>query len=220
MNFLAHSIAAQRVGLRSPRPVLGAILGDLCAMAGLRVKVADLPTDVALGVRCHWATDRVFHADPAFVEGISQLRAAAEMGGFPPGASRGLAHAGWELLLDGVLAGRPGAADGLLGALAEAPAADPGLGAGERDLWERLVARVLAGRLWTRYDDPGFVAERLFAMLGRRPRLAFAEADIATAATVLAAAQPAVAAAADMVLDRVVGELEDDRAWREPAGLS
>jgi hypothetical protein len=217
LNFLAHSITAERVGLGSPRPVLGAALSDLSAMAGLRFEVADLHEEIALGVRCHWATDRVFHADPAFVAGIKHLRSAAEAAGLAPGASRALAHAGWELLLDGVLAARPGAADPLLGALAGAAAASDAFGPERRGPWERLVRRLLGDRLWTRYEDPAFVAERLFAMLARRPRLAFPPDAIGAATGVLTEARPDVAGVADAVLDRVVARLGSDARWRAPA---
>jgi acyl carrier protein phosphodiesterase len=214
MNFLAHSAVAQRSGLGSPHQILGAVLSDLGAMAGLRFTHADLNEEVAAGMRCHWAADRVFHADPVFLEGARELRTAAAAAGFGPGASRAIGHAGWELLLDGTEPARV-AADGFVAALRAATGLTfPGLGPEAAASWQRLTGRLTSGRWWLHYDDPGFVAERLFGMLGRRPRLAFPHEGVARAAEVLARSRPKVEQCAEAVVDRVVDRLGADPDWR------
>jgi hypothetical protein len=179
-------------------------------MAGLRFAFDRLPGEVAAGVRCHWAADRVFHADGSFLEGASSIRAAALAVGLPPGASRALGHVGWELLLDGspvvAAAGRRFAT-----ALSESPSVSGAFTPGDAQSWERLTDRLAADRIWTRYDEPAFVAERLFAMLGRRPRLAFPRDALPATTSVLATARPMVLARAGPVVERVVKGVQVER---------
>jgi acyl carrier protein phosphodiesterase len=216
MNFLAHSAVAQKSGLASPHQVLGAVLSDLGAMAGLRFASAELPADVALGMRCHWASDRAFHGDPTFLEGARQLRAAAADAGFGPGASRAIGHAGWELLLDGTEPART-ATDHFVAALEVAAALQlPASGPQAAAAWARLTERLSSSKWWLHYDDPAFVAERLFGMLGRRPRLAFPRDAVDLAAGVLARSRPEVDRHAAAVIGRVVERLGSDTDWRAP----
>jgi acyl carrier protein phosphodiesterase len=96
------------------------------------------------------------------------------------------------------------AASGFVVALGESPSVSGAFAPGEARSWERLIDRLAADRLWTRYDDPAFVAERLFGMLRRRPRLAFPRDALAATTSVLAAARPMVLARAEAVVERVV----------------
>src|SRR5690606_20337725 len=57
------------------------------------------------GVRCHLDADAAFHAHPRFRAGTRALRADLTARGIPRGPARAVAHAGWELLLDGTLVG-------------------------------------------------------------------------------------------------------------------
>src|SRR5579875_2608861 len=137
MNYLAH-LAVAAASSASPRYALGAVLSDLCALSGLRCAYPRLTGELAAGLRCHRAADRAFHADPAFLAGAGSLRAAALAAGLPPGASRAIGHAGWELLLDGSPA-LAWAGSGLVAALGEWPAASPAFdAAGRRAPLDRL----------------------------------------------------------------------------------
>ncbi len=206
MNFVAHSVVAVRSGMDEAGQILGAVLGDLSAMARIRFDVGRLPPAVADGVRLHWAADRAFHADRVFLAGADALRTSASSVGVARGASRAIGHAGWELLLDGRLAADSDAA--LVAALEIAPSLSAAC-ATDRDAgsWGRLAARMTADRWWHRYADPVFVAERLFDMLSRRPRLAFERSQMPAVAEVLANGQPSVATEAAAVLARVVARV-------------
>jgi hypothetical protein len=73
------------------------------------------------------------------------------------------------------------------------------LGPDDRVRWAAFLARARGGgRL--RYDEPRWVAERLHAMLARRPRLRLPDDQVATVAGALAAHAGAVVAAAPAVL--------------------
>ncbi len=215
MNFLAHCIVAERTGPGGAPYDLGAVLSDLCSMAGLRFAFDRLPEAVAAGVRCHRVADRVFHADPEFLAGARAIRAGALFAGLPPGASRAVGHVGWELLLDGTppVVGATGRFEAALG---ECWSVVPALAPGEAKTWLRLTDRLVADRFWTRYDDPEVVARRLFGLLARRPRLAFGSDALSTAASVMATSRPMVLARADSVVERVVQKVLADR-HRAPA---
>jgi acyl carrier protein phosphodiesterase len=221
VNFLAHCIVAERTGPGTVPYDLGAVLSDLCSMAGLRFAFDRLPGAVAAGVSCHRVADRVFHADPEFLAGARAIRAGASSAGLPPGASRAVGHVGWELLLDGTPA-VAGAAGRFEAALGESASVVPAFAPGDAQSWLRLADRLAADRFWTRYDDPEVVARRLFGLLGRRPRLAFGRDALGAAASVMAASRPMVLAGADSVVERVVqGVLADRdraRAPRLPSG--
>ncbi|MGH9007405.1 MAG: hypothetical protein ACRDV6_06795 [Acidimicrobiales bacterium] len=204
MNFLAHCLVAERAWMASADELLGATLSDLAAMAGVRFDVGALPEEIAAGVRCHWDADRAFHADPAFVEGAGAIRRALAAAGVAVGPSRAVGHAGWELLLDGTPAVQKGAARGFATALGRATEAAVALGPSDATRWAALGRRMGGGAWWSGYAEPAFVAERLFGMLGRRPRLAFGARELPVVTEVLSSVRPAVMATADAVLDRVV----------------
>ncbi len=208
MNYLAH-LAVAAASSASPRYALGAVLSDLCALSGLRCAYPRLTGELAAGLRCHRAADRAFHADPAFLAGAGSLRAAALAAGLPPGASRAIGHAGWELLLDGSPA-LAWAGSGLVAALGEWPAASPAFDAAGQATWRHLAERLAAERPWTAYRDPEAVAERLWRALDRRPRLAFARHHRPAVAALLAEARPLVLAEATALLARVIGRLADE----------
>jgi len=192
VNFLAHVLVA---GDRPPETALGAALPDLARMAGVRFDRDRLPPEVAEGVDLHHRVDARFHADGRFLAGAADLRRRTE--GVGAGAARAVGHAGWELLLDGVVA--PEAADRFVAAVDTAEVVVPALPDVDRDAWRSLV-RSLHDRWWLRYDDPVFVAERLYGMTRRRPRLRFDRAAVPVVAEALAAAQPSVVVAAPAVV--------------------
>jgi hypothetical protein len=199
MNFLGHTHVALAGGEDDPGFVLGAVLPDLAPMAGIRLAHRDLDGPVGAGVRCHLRADAAFHADPRFLDGSRALRRALTARGLGSGPARAVGHAGWELLLDGTLVATE-AEDAFRGALAEGQRALPALAGEDRDRWTAFLAR---GRTSSglHYDDPAWVADRLYAMLARRPRLALAAEEVPVVADVLAAQAPAVVAVAAAVLD-------------------
>lgn len=197
MNFYAHLSVAMRLGHR-PATGFGAMLPDLVRMAGVNMP-GDLPEAVATGVWLHHRTDEAFHGHVAFVEGSRALRAELDrINELSAGAARAIAHVGWELLLDGVVAaGDP-----------------PTVWTAAWDAADRhgIDLAGLAGHLrdpsWPRrYGDPQWIAERLVRILAARPRLAFSPAQRAAVADALALTAASVASAAPRVMAEVIGGL-------------
>ncbi|HEX4081963.1 MAG TPA: hypothetical protein VHX40_03280 [Acidimicrobiales bacterium] len=207
VNFLAHVVVAQRVEGDSPAVALGAALPDLATIAGCRFDNDRLTPDLRRGVACHHRADSCFHADRGFLTGAAAIRSTAVAHGLAPGPSRAVGHVGWELLLDGTLLDRPPAVDGFLAAMGGAADVAPALAPAERDRWSALVDSVRTDQWWRHYDDPAFVADRLYGLVRRRPRLAFDLADVPLVAGLLATARPAVAGAADATIDAVTARL-------------
>ena len=77
MNWYAHAVLAERVS-RDPHCLLGAMLPDFAAAAGLRVAP---PPDgpVARGLRLHVLADAAFHASPEFASLVSAGRGALDL---------------------------------------------------------------------------------------------------------------------------------------------
>lgn len=198
MNILGHVRVALAGGRDDADYLLGAVLPDLAPMAGVRVDRAALAAPVAEGVRCHVRTDAVFHAHPAFVAGARRLRRTLEARGVGSGPARAVGHAGWELLLDGTLVGSP-TEDAFRRAMARGDDATAAMSAGDAVRWAAFVDRGRSAPA-LRYDDPAWVADRLFAMLDRRPRLRLPDARVPVVAEVLAEQTDAVRDAADDVI--------------------
>jgi hypothetical protein len=203
MNFLGHTHVALAGGDDDPGFVLGAVLPDLAPMAGIRLAARRLegPLDALLeaGLRCHLRADAAFHADRRFVAGSRALRRALAERGVESGPARAVGHAGWELLLDGTLVATE-AEDAFRGALAQGERALTALADGDRERWAAFLARRRRSA-GLHYDDPAWVADRLYAMLARRPRLALPAEQVPLVADVLAAQAPAVGSVAAAVLD-------------------
>ena len=202
MNVLGHARVALDLGLDGPAEVLGAVLPDLAPAAGVRLVRDRLDGSLAAGVRCHLRADAAFHVHPAFRAGTRALRADLAARGLPRGPARAVAHAGWELLLDGTLVGDE-AERAFRAAVGRAAVAAGALAPEDRPRWAAFVARA-RGSGPLAYDDPRWVAERLRAMLARRPRLRLPAEHVDAVATVLAAHRDRVAAAAAAVIDDVV----------------
>jgi hypothetical protein len=151
------------------------------------------------GVRCHLRADAAFHADPRFRAGSRALRLALAERGVESGPARAVGHAGWELLLDGTLVATA-TEDAFRAALAEGDRALPALAGDDRERWAAFLDRRHASP-GLHYDDPAWVADRLYGMLARRPRLALPAEQVPLVADVLAAHAPAVGDVADAVLD-------------------
>jgi hypothetical protein len=199
VNILGHASVALACGRDDAGYVLGAVLPDLAPMAGVRVARAGLDGALGAGVRCHLAADAAFHAHPHFRAGSAELRRALARRGVGTGPARAIGHAGWELLLDGTLVGMP-AEDAFHAALGAGDQVLPALAPEDRPRWATFLARARsAGPL--RYDEPRWVAERLHAMLARRPRLRLPDDRLDTVTEELAGRVAAVAAVAAAVVD-------------------
>jgi hypothetical protein len=206
VNLLGHTHVALAGGRDDAGWLLGAVLPDLAPMAGVRVRRAHLEGALGEGVRCHLRADEVFHAHPLFRESSAALRRDLSARDVPRGAARAVAHAGWEMLLDGTLVGSESEA------AFHRAMADVGRRAVDAIVttpddaarWLAFVDR--AGGVGDRsgvrlrYDDPAWVADRLHAMLARRPRLALPAGDVAAVADVLAAHADTVGETAATVL--------------------
>jgi hypothetical protein len=207
MNVFGHTFVALAVGDDDPAYMLGAVLPDLAPMLDVRIDRSRLDGRVGDGVRCHIEADAVFHALPQFRSGAAALRRDLAEGGLERGPVRAVGHAGWELLLDGALVGSAaetaywralGAGDSVIDAIAEP----------DRSRWLRFLGhRHPRGRWPLRYDDPTWVAERLHALLARRPRLAFPREQLGDVARVLDGHARHVAAVAPEVLAATAGPL-------------
>jgi hypothetical protein len=199
MNFLGHTHVALAGGDDDPGFVLGAVLPDLAPVAGIRLAARQLEGPLGDGVRCHLRADAAFHADPRFVTGSRAMRRALAAQGVESGPARAVGHAGWELLLDGTLVASE-AEEAFRGALAQGERALPALADGDRERWAAFLARRRSSS-GLHYDDPAWVADRLYSMLARRPRLALPAGQVPLVADVLAAQAPAVPEVAAAVLD-------------------
>ncbi len=212
MNYLGH-VAVALAGGRSDREfVLGAALPDLASMVGVRFDRSLLPPAVAEGVACHLAADEAFHAHLVFREGSAALRADLRAIGLATGPTRAIGHAGWELLLDGTLVGTP-VEDAYREGLEVAEVVLDAIRPDQRHRWDQLLARLPPPAL--RYDDPAWVADRLFTMLERRPRLALPPSSAPVVADVLAQHASSVRAiAATLFLDLTSGMAAASRSDR------
>lgn len=203
MNVVGHVHVALRRGAGDPEVWLGAMVPDLAHEAG--AAVGDLgrwSPATAEGVRWHRATDAAFHAAAPFRAGVRGLREDLRAAGLGTGPARAVAHAGWELLLDGALLGDGPTVDAYLAALGlPASAFGARLPDDERHRWSSAFARRRSAGPPTLYADAGRVAALLQRILARRRALAFDPGEVPRVAAVLTAHQPAVHSAAGAVVD-------------------
>ena len=195
VNFLAHADVARRTD-PSPDFVLGAVLPDLLPMAGVRLDRSSVPEGVAAGWHDHHRADAVFHASPAFSEGVGALRTDLRRTELTTGPRRAVAHVGWELLLDDAVAG-----DAALLALFR-EALDRGRSLTDDPRWHGLLDRFAVLRPTGR-SEPLVVAQRAQRACARRPRLAFGYEHLVPVAAVLAEHHERVLAVAPALLDEV-----------------
>jgi hypothetical protein len=217
VNYFSHLWVAVRAGPIGPGESLGVVLPDVLSVSRTKVDTARLPPAVLDGRSLHHRSDRLFHAHADFVALVAVLRGALVTGGLDRGAAHAGAHAGIELLLDGTLP------DGSVVALfteglAMAELVHPALAPSARDHFDDVVARVSQDRP-SHLLDPSDVAQRLFRILGRRPRLAFPAGRIDDVADVLAEHRPAVAAGAGQLLASIARRLTQEED-RYPGGMA
>lgn len=178
MNFVGHAHVARAIAPDRPALVLGAMLPDFASMARVRLVQIAHP-ELAAGVALHHRTDEAFHACPEFVRICARTAGALEAQGVGCGSARAAAHVGTEMLLDGLLLREVATRRAYHEAVAQL--ADPRItgairvaGRGEAR-WPPLIERVQALGAPDFYADPAMVADRLFAILASRPRLALEE---------------------------------------------
>lgn len=202
MNLVGHVHVARLRGADDPETWLGSMVPDLAHEVGGRfAATAGWSAPVLDGVRWHRATDRAFHESRVFLDGLRSLREDLSTAGLARGATRAVAHAGWELLVDGILLEEAATVDAYLAAL-DLPAGrfGPGMAAADSHRWSAALARRRAAGVPTVYADPAGVAGVLHRILRGRPRLAFDTSSVPAVAAVLAAHQPAVRAAVPAVV--------------------
>lgn len=204
VNFLGHAVVAGE-HRDEPRFVLGAMLPDLTAMAGGRMRGVE-DADLAEGVRHHHAADEVFHATPIFARLVTETTRELQERGLRRGPARAVGHVGIELLLDGWWVRQYGVPATYDEALRTAPALESAL------QWRGPVAPDLLGRACTRlleldiaagYARPREVAARLARVLSRRPRLAFADGETEIVAEWAEGASSALGDQAEALFDEV-----------------
>ena len=201
MNVLGHTQVALATGRDDPAFVLGAVLPDLASMAGVRVASRSaLPGALGEGVGCHIRADEAFHADMRFRAGSGDLRRAVAGRGLASGPARAVGHAGWELMLDGTLVGGETERAFHTAVRAAGDAAAAALAPPDQARWADFLARFATAGPRLRYDEPRWVAERLHAMLSRRPRLRLPADQVDAVADELASHARAVEAVAPAVL--------------------
>jgi hypothetical protein len=201
MNFLCHV----RVALHASDDdlfVLGAILPDLESLVGQRLEGARQRPEIAAGVALHKATDAVFHGDPRFISGSIALTRALLARGIARGASRAVGHAGWELLLDGLLVDDVVVTDAFARAI-DAAAALAGTEDGPTDRLSWFAERQRDQPIWSAYADPEAVADRLHRQLSTRPRLSFPSDQLPTIAGELARTVAQIAVDGPPLIDDV-----------------
>jgi hypothetical protein len=203
VNILGHTHVAMAGGRADHGYLLGSVLPDLAPMAGVKVMRSSLPPAVADGVSCHVRTDEAFHAHPAFVMGARAIREELAARGVASGPARAVGHAGWELLLDGSLAGTATEA-AFLRSMAAGGDATAAMTAADASRWVAFVDRSRVAPALA-FGDPRWVADRLFGMLARRPRLRLPEDQVATVADVLAACADQVREQAPTVIADTIG---------------
>lgn len=209
VNFFGHAwLAVER------RPdagfVLGAMLPDLAAMAGVRIeRVAD--GAAAAGLRFHHEADAAFHRAAGFRALSTAATRALSGAGVSRGPARAIAHVGIELLLDGWLAKERGVPEAYLAALGTAPVLAPAIvlrparsPARLLAVCERVAAAPVADAAWC---EPEPLALRLARILAPHPRLALAARELPAVAAWAAGARSAVAAAGPRLWSEVSGEL-------------
>lgn len=193
MNFVGHVVAASGQS-RAPDLLLGAALPDLLPTS--RLDHDGMAPGVAEGVDHHRRADAAFHDDRRFRDLTAAVRAALADGGVARGPSRAAAHAGVELLLDGVLLDDPDAT-ATFGEV-WTRLGDPDatvvtvVAAGDRPRWREWLAVLTTELDPAGYGRPEVVARRLERLLARRPRLALAAGDRAVVADALRAVRDRV----------------------------
>lgn len=184
------------------------MLPDFAAMCGNSLREV-FDQEIRAGVELHLVTDQVFHQAPSFVELRTGAFEMLEQKGVKRASARAVAHAGVEMVLDGVLSSdqavRVNYQTALLAGATEEVAQsirwrDPW----GRDDWDRLLTILISANLPQGYRDPDFVLERIANLLARRPKLALTSTkELEAVADWVVEVLPIVAARTEVVLKQV-----------------
>ncbi len=186
-------VEANRIDERAPF-VLGAMLPDLCAMAGLRC-ARSRDERVNAGIDFHMETDAVFHETRMFIEHNRRVCASLRELGVGRGPARACAHIGVEMLIDAVLVESERHLGQYTSALRWGASQLSVLGSTEFGRgWSLPTKLRLKGMLAHLADrgasvfEPTFdrLSARFAGALAHRPRLAPNEAELSTIASFLA----------------------------------
>lgn len=199
MNVHGHLEVAARCGADAATQV-GAALPDLAAMLRVRLDHEAMPPELRTGVALHHRTDGAFHDHPVVRVEMARLSDALRARGLDRGAARAIGHVGYEMLLDATVP-----RDRLGAVLDAVDAAVIDLALGAPPQWHELRGHLIGGA--ARHDAPAWVAERLFHILDRRPRLRFAVAQLPAVADVLAERAPVIHAQAPEVVADVCAQV-------------
>ena len=202
MNLLAHGEVARRLPESNADRTLGAMLPDLTHMLGFRLEPDRLTAAVRTGWSCHVATDRWFHADERFRGAVRQMAAALAEDGWGRWTAQAVAHASWELLLDGQLARSSDPSSWYLEALTS-ESFRACLAADERSTWDQLVDAQIRQPLWKSYLTTEGIADRTWRRV-RSTRLAFPEQLIPELVAVLDPQSDVIAEVSDALMTSAV----------------
>jgi len=206
VNFFGHAVSACWSS-DDPAFVLGAMLPDFASMC--RGKIASVGDErTAAGVDFHHRCDAVFHRAPVFRELMSWLERALRDQNVRKGGSRGAAHVGIELLLDGALIADPAARRLYPLALGHAGDADVSWrDDAHAQRWSSLLVRLADHGLPVGYADTAIVGKRIAQILSNRPLLALTDAESVIVTETLSEASVKVRERADELCGFVAGQL-------------
>ncbi len=184
---------------------LGAMLPDFANMASARL-APDQPTSIGEGVAFHHHSDKAFHGLRGFRDLERWTLQHLLDTGLRRGPSRGVAHVGVELCLDGALIGQ---ADqvylGALACAAEAPLR-----------WTRpedaskfatLIRRLQEIGVPHGYRDPEVLSTRLIRIFAPRPLLALKDSETDLLQSAMPAVQDRVHNGAEPMMDALRQQL-------------
>lgn len=195
-------MAMERGG--GPAFVVGSMLPDFASMLRAKVPTAAL-AEVTEGIAFHHATDEAFHGAPSFLEASSASFAWLTNVDMDRGSARAIAHVGVEILLDRTLAQEAERRSGYMASLAHDGAFDATRWGKPDDAVRAVELRAALLRHGVDIHDcaEAIIAERLFRILGRRPRLAFPRDDLPKVEAWVAHMDPRVRALAPAIVAEV-----------------
>jgi hypothetical protein len=203
VNFYGHAwfAASER---NDATFVLGAMLPDLAAMAGCRVRDAAEPA-LQGGLDHHVAVDAAFHTAPLFRRIVREAEVALGAAGVSRGTALAAAHVTPELLLDGWLAREYGTHEAYGQALGRSAALLGSVAwrSGDAVSVVEVCRRVAQADLPAGYARPEFAAARLARVLAGRPRLVVRAGDAAAVNGWVAELAPRVRELAPALLDQL-----------------
>jgi len=213
MNLSGHIIvAATAWGQASAALHMASALPDIASIGGFRLTGSSDNADVTVGIAAHHKTDRLFHGHRWFLDLNRDIRAELVGLGVGRGPARAVAHVGVELLLDGHLLAQSAGAQmnsTAFGVLHEIHSDVASLVVDkDQDQWLRYLNKFTDRRAPINLGDPAAVAERLWMILSRRPRLMLDSNHINVVTRSLQAVKPHIDATAEDLVDELAAGLK------------